>query len=73
VTLAGSFVWSLVLAWFGAQVLADQPGLLENPDAMMAVLKGKLVWFAGAAFVLLATYVIVDVLGRRFRDEVDAS
>jgi membrane protein DedA with SNARE-associated domain len=68
-TLSGSFVWSFVLAWFGAQVLADSPNLLEDPNAMIHVLKDKLVWFAGAAFVLLATYVVVDLLGRRFRDE----
>jgi membrane protein DedA with SNARE-associated domain len=71
-TLAGSFLWSLTLAWFGAQVLADHPHLLEDPDAMIHVLKDKLVWFAGAAFVLLATYVVVDVLGRRFRKEANA-
>jgi membrane protein DedA with SNARE-associated domain len=68
-TLSGSFLWSLVLAWFGAQVLADQPDLLQNPDALVHVLKAKLLWFIGAAIVLLATYVLVDVLGRRFRKE----
>lgn len=71
-TLAGSFLWSLVLAWFGAQVLADQPDLLQNPDALVHVLKEKLLWFIGAAVVLLATYVLVDVLGRRFRREAEA-
>ena len=68
-TLAGSFLWSVVLAWFGAQVLADQPNLLNDPDALIHVLKSKLLWFVGAAVVLLATYVLVDVLGRRFRKE----
>jgi membrane protein DedA with SNARE-associated domain len=68
-TLAGSFLWSLVLAWFGAQVLADQPNLLEDPEAVIHVLKDKLIWFAGAAFVLLATYIIVDIVGRRLRNE----
>lgn len=68
-TLAGSFLWSLVLAWFGAQVLADQPNLLADPDALIHVLKDKLLWFVGAALALLAAYVLVDVLGRRFRSE----
>ena len=68
-TLAGSFLWSVVLAWFGAQVLSDQPNLLNDPDALIHVLKSKLLWFVGAAVVLLATYVVVDVLGRRFRNE----
>lgn len=70
-TLAGSFLWSLVLAWFGAQVLADQPDLLQNPDALVHVLKEKLVWFIVAAMMLLGAYVLVDVLGRRFREEAD--
>lgn len=68
-TLVGSFVWSVVLAWFGSEVLADQPDLLNDPDALIHVLHGKLVWFVGAAVLLLAAYVLVDVLGRRFRKE----
>ncbi len=69
-TLGGSFLWSLVLSWFGAQVLSDQPNLLSDPDALVHVLKSRLHWFVGAALVLLATYVLVDVLGRRFRKQV---
>src|SRR5437867_13023969 len=52
-TLAGSFLWSTVLAWFGARVLADQPRLLEDPAALQHVLKDKLLWFVIAAGVLL--------------------
>lgn len=66
-TLAGSFVWSTVLAWFGARVLADEPRLLQDPDALVRVLKDKLGWFVAAAVVLLALYVVVDVIGRRLR------
>jgi hypothetical protein len=58
-----------VLAWFGARVLADQPRLLEDPEAMVHVLKDKLVWFAVAAAVLLALYILVDVIGRRLKRE----
>ena len=68
-TLLGSFVWSTVLAWFGARVLADQPRLLEDPEAMVHVLKDKLVWFVIAAVVLLGLYVLVDLLGRRLKRE----
>jgi membrane protein DedA with SNARE-associated domain len=66
-TLLGSFVWCTVLAWFGARVLADQPRLLEDPEAMVHVLKDKLVWFVAAAVILLGLYVVVDVMGRRLR------
>ena len=66
-TLLGSFVWSTVLAWFGARVLADQPKLLEDPAALTHVLRDKLLWFVIAAVVMLALYVGVDMIGRRLR------
>jgi hypothetical protein len=68
-TLLGSALWSTVLAWFGAQVLGDRPDLLQDPDALIHVLKDKLVWFMGAAAVLFLLYLAVDVIGRRLRRE----
>ncbi|MCC6349882.1 MAG: DedA family protein [Candidatus Eisenbacteria bacterium] len=68
-TLAGSFVWSVVLAWFGARVLGGEPRLLNEPDALMHVLKAKLLWFVGAAALLLVLYVVVDLLGRRMKEK----
>lgn len=64
-TLAGSFLWCTVLAWFGARVLADQPRLLEDPEALSHVLREKLLWIVAAAVVLLGLYLLVDTLGRR--------
>jgi len=66
-TLTGSFVWSAVLAWFGARVLADQPRLLEDPEALSHVLKEKLLWFVAAAALLFLLYLLVDILGRRLK------
>lgn len=66
-TLAGSFAWSFVLAWFGAQVLGGEPRLLQDPDALMHVLKAKLLWFIAAAAILFIAYVAVDLFGRRSR------
>lgn len=68
-TLAGSALWSFVLAWFGARVLADEPALLQDPDALVRVLKHKLVWFIAAAAVMLLLYVVVEVVGRRLKRE----
>lgn len=68
-TLLGSFLWSFVLAWFGATVLGDQPNLLKDPDALVHVLKEKLLWFVGAAALLLALYIAVDLIGRRLKAE----
>lgn len=66
-TLLGAGFWCWVLAWFGARVLADQPRLLEDPAVLVTVIKDKLLWLAGAALVLFASYVAVDLIGRRLR------
>jgi membrane protein DedA with SNARE-associated domain len=70
-TLLGSLVWSTVLAWFGAQVLGEEKQLLQDPDALLRVLKHKLVWFMAAALVMLALYVLVDLIGRRLRRKAE--
>jgi membrane protein DedA with SNARE-associated domain len=72
-TIAGSLVWSIVLAWFGAQVLSDQPDLLTDPDALIRMLKSKLLWFVGAAGALFAAWLLVDAIGRKFRSEPHVS
>ncbi len=66
-TLLGSFLWSWVLAWFGAEVLGGQPRLLEDPEALTHVLKDKLIWFVAAAVVLFGLYVAVDLIGHRLK------
>jgi membrane protein DedA with SNARE-associated domain len=66
-TLAGSFAWCTVLAWFGAQVLGDEPRLLQDPEALARVLHAKLLWFVAAAGVLFLLYVTVDIIGRQLR------
>ena len=66
-TLAGSFVWCTVLAWFGARVLAGQPGLLEDPAALSHLLREKLLWFVAAALVLLVLYIAVDQIAARLK------
>lgn len=68
-TLLGSFVWSVVLAWFGAQVLGDQPRLLDDPEGLVHVLKDKLLWFVAAALVLLVLYIVVDMIGRKLKSD----
>ena len=66
-TLFGSFAWSAALAWFGAKVLRGEPRLVQDPDALIHVLKAKLVWFVIAAAVMLALYVAMELFGRRAR------
>ena len=71
-TLLGSFLWSWVLAWFGAQVLGGEPRLMQDPDALIHVLKVKLVWFVVAAAVMLGLYIAVDLIGRRLKSQAAA-
>ncbi len=66
-TLLGSFAWSWVLARFGQEVLGGDPALLTDPDALVHVLKAKLAWLVIGAVVLLAAYIAVDLMGRRWR------
>lgn len=66
-TLLGSFAWSWVLARFGQEVLGSDPRLLTDPDALVHVLKDKLAWLVVAVVALLAGYVGMDLIGRRWR------
>ncbi len=68
-TLAGSAVWSTVLAYFGARVLGDQVDLLADPLGLEHVLRRKLLWFVAAAALLLALYIVVDIVSRRLKRE----
>jgi membrane protein DedA with SNARE-associated domain len=59
-TIAGSAVWCTVLAWFGHEVLGSEPRLMEDPEAIVRVLKAKsavIVWcivgLAGLYFTML--------------------
>ena len=69
VTLAGSFIWSWVLAYFGAQVLGSEPDLIADPQALGRVLKHKLLWFVAAAALMAALTLVVDLIGRRLKRE----
>jgi membrane protein DedA with SNARE-associated domain len=70
-TLAGSFAWCTVLAWFGAKVLGDEPRLLQDPEALSRVLQAKLLWFVAAAGVLFLLYLAVDLIGRKLKREAE--
>lgn len=70
VTLAGAAIWCCILAWWGAAVLGDQPKLLDDPDAMVAVMKQKLWWFVIAIVVLAALFFVAT---RQPKAKVDAA
>jgi membrane protein DedA with SNARE-associated domain len=58
-TILGSATWCAVLAWFGQEVLGEQPRLIEDPEAMVHALKAKSMTIAVGVIVLVALYVIV--------------
>jgi hypothetical protein len=72
-TLLGSFSWCWVLTWFGARVLADQPNLMQDPEALAHVIKDKLLWFVIAVVLMAGLYALVEIMGRRLRREAAAS
>jgi membrane protein DedA with SNARE-associated domain len=59
VTTLGAGLWCLILSWFGQQVLGDSPELLQTPEAMVRVMKDKLIWFVVAVLLLGALYAAV--------------
>ena len=60
VTTAGALLWCTILSWFGEKVVGDRPDLLDSPDALVSVMKEKLIWFVGAVLVLGALYLFVQ-------------
>ncbi len=55
------------LAWFGIKVLGDQPELLNDPAALIAVLKTKSYYLIGFAVVIAVLYAIMIWMQKRAR------
>jgi membrane protein DedA with SNARE-associated domain len=68
-TTAGAGLWCGVLSWFGQQVLGDQPQLLDSPEQMVAVIKGKLGWFVAAVLAFAALYAVMMFIRDRKSDD----
>jgi membrane protein DedA with SNARE-associated domain len=58
-TIVGSGLWCWVLAWYGGELLGNQPHLLDQPGKMVEVLKSKSYMVGGGAIALCALYVFV--------------
>ena len=59
VTVVGAGIWCTILSWFGREVIGDRPDLLDSPEALVSVMKAKLIWFVGAVVVFGALYAFV--------------
>jgi len=64
-TIAGAGIFCAALAWFGEKVLGDQPQLMNDPTAMITVLKEKSHYLIGFALVVGALYVLMQVMQKR--------
>ncbi len=58
-TLAGSFLWCTILAWFGQHVIGSEPDLMNDPEKMMHFMKAKSLWLVGFVAVMSVLYFVV--------------
>lgn len=58
-TVVGAALWCWVLAWFGGNLLGDQPDLVNNPVLLVQVLRQKSWLVGGFAALLCVLYVLV--------------
>lgn len=72
VTFIGSTLWCTILAVFGAQTIGKQPGLINDPDALMQAVKSNLLWFVLLVVGLGAGWMFVQWFGRRGKRSVKA-
>lgn len=64
-TIIGAGFYNGALAWFGRKVLGDQPALMHDPGAMIAVLKTKSHWLIGFALAIAVLYWLMTVMQKR--------
>ncbi|MCU1236294.1 MAG: DedA [Candidatus Solibacter sp.] len=59
VTTLGALIWCTVLAWFGGKITAAHPDLMNDPEALVRMMKDEGHWIAIAALVLCLLYFLV--------------
>ena len=64
-TVLGAFVWCSVLTWFGARITAAHPDLMNDPEALVRMVKQEGQWIVIAVLVLCALYILVMRLTSR--------
>jgi membrane protein DedA with SNARE-associated domain len=64
-TVAGAGLWCLILAWFGRQVIGDQPHLLDSPEMLAHALKQKMHLIVLGVVALTAAYALMIWLKQR--------
>lgn len=70
-TTVGAGLWCALLSWFGQQVIGSNPELLQTPEAMVAVVKSKMMYFIVAVVLLVVLYIGVTlVTGKKGAGEI---
>jgi membrane protein DedA with SNARE-associated domain len=64
-TILGAGIFCSALAWFGQQVLGDQPQLMQDPGALRDALSSKSHWLIGFALAIAALYALMTWMQRR--------
>lgn len=59
VTIIGAGIWCWTLSWFGREVIGDSPELLQSPDALISVMKAKLIWIVAGVVAFGLLYAIM--------------
>jgi membrane protein DedA with SNARE-associated domain len=67
-TILGSGIFCSALAWFGMKVLGDQPQLMKDPSAMIAVLKEKSHYIIGFAVAVALLYWLMTWMQKRAKE-----
>lgn len=73
VTFVGSTLWCGILAIFGARTIGQQPGLLEDPQALTQAVKHNLLWFVLLVVGLGAGWFFVRWFGQRGKSAAAAN
>lgn len=64
-TIIGAGLYNGVLTWFGGKLLGDQPRLMQDPTAMVNVLKSKSSWLIGFGLAVAVLYAIMAWMQKR--------
>ena len=65
VTVLGAFFWCSILASFGVRITAAHPDLMNDPEALVRMVKQEGHWIVGAVLVLCALYFLAMRLTAR--------
>lgn len=59
VTIVGAGIWCWILSWFGREVIGDSPELMQSPEALIGVMKAKLIWIVAGVLAFGLLYAIM--------------